>query len=187
MLRGPTTSPFNTLQCSHLPPSPDHQHPSCSTPTPPYCHPTNPRHHQLSPSVPHCPYTLCRPPPSTPGHFPPKRQPHPPVHPQYTSPYPPPTPHPRPQFTPLYMGVPNITNGSSPLVGGGYAEPLLLNTLPPSPPDPASIVNGSFTVSADSNPYVVPLVTMVRCHAANRGLRRWVSVLLCTTGTCCSD
>jgi hypothetical protein len=64
-----------------------------------------------------------------------------------------------PQFTPLYAGILNTTAGTDPVVGGGYVEPLLLNTYSPGPqPTPAS---GVANVTATSAPYVVPLVQMV--------------------------
>ncbi|GBF94754.1 hypothetical protein Rsub_07637 [Raphidocelis subcapitata] len=93
------------------------------------------------------------------------------------------------EFTPLYAGFPASVNGTDPPVGGGYVEPLLLNTLPPSPPRPAgrafSPPPASGVVSADPDPYVVPLVTVVGISSsfASQGLRPTSDAAAELTGT----
>jgi hypothetical protein len=90
------------------------------------------------------------------------------------------------EFTPLYTGIPPVVKGTSPLVGGGYVEPLLLNTLPPGPPAPSAArgPGGAVNVSAESN-FVVPLVTMVGISSsfASQGLRPVSETAAELTGT----
>jgi hypothetical protein len=58
--------------------------------------------------------------------------------------------------------VPNVTFGADPPTGGGFVEPLLLNTFAPDPPAGLSrTAPGPIMVSGDPAPYTVPLVQMV--------------------------
>jgi hypothetical protein len=90
------------------------------------------------------------------------------------------------QFTPLYAGIPALINGTSPLVGGGYVEPLLLNSLPPGRPGRAAARGpaGALSVGAESH-FVVPLATMVGISSsfASQGLRPVTDTAMELTGT----
>lgn len=80
------------------------------------------------------------------------------------------------EFTPLYGGVPAVMNGTDPLLGGGFVEPLLLNTYPPGPEGAASTPprRGGGPLSATAKPnYPLPLASMVGISSsfAAQGLR----------------